>query len=146
MVINTQYIPYTVSWITGSKTVFWVIKYFNGSLRQSSINSAPVIKTGWQFSFHLHTEVYNECISTSLRWRISFKNKFVLAVNTLGSPGTYLANWEDQSYVPENKASKRVPWNVCRESWHHAIILDAESKIIHWLILDVMNRAVSMTY
>ena len=60
--------------------------------------------------------VYNECISTSLRWSISFKNKFVLAVNTLGSPGTFLADWEDHSYVPENKASKRVPLNACRES------------------------------
>ena len=104
---------------------FWVIKYFYGSLRQSGINSAPVIKTGWQFPFQLYTEVYNECISTSLRWRISFKNKFVLAVNTLGGPGTFLADWEDHSYVPENIASKRVPWNAYRESWHHSIILDA---------------------
>ena len=43
-------------------------------------------------------------------------NKFVLAVQTLGCPGTFLADWEDHAYVPENKASKRVPWNACRES------------------------------
>ena len=43
-------------------------------------------------------------------------NKFVLTVQTLGSPGTFLADLEDHVYVPENKASKRVPWNACRES------------------------------
>ena len=42
-------------------------------------------------------------------------NKFVLAVQTLGCPGTFLADWDDHAYVPENKASKHVPWNACRE-------------------------------